>query len=63
MEKELEKAAASAAQDLVKEFEEKWKPIMDNVSEAENAFEDLSCAYDRLTLQNILTLTRSLHRV
>ena len=42
LQKELEKEAAKAAEQSIKEFEDKWKPIMDNVAEAEAAFEDLS---------------------
>lgn len=42
MAKDMEDAVAKAATDLVKEFEDKWKPLMQNLEEAEDTFEDLS---------------------
>lgn len=40
-EAEMEEAIAKAAEELIEKFEENWKPAMENLQEAENAFDDL----------------------
>ena len=40
-EADVEEAIAKAAEELIEKFEEKWKPAMENLQEAENAFDDL----------------------
>ena len=41
----LKQAMAQKADDLVKRFQEDWSEVMENMAEAEDAFDDLSGAF------------------
>lgn len=37
----MEEAIQKAAEEIIEKFEEQWKPAMENVEEADAAFDDL----------------------